>query len=178
MSALRRGHLTSFARTVVLPILVLAFAAGCGGEDRDDAAPEPASGSSASAVAKCVDRFLARVDPDVEADVDADALRRYLEETYCERFARRGWVYEDGALSIDAYRSVEAGVGEDCGEAEADGTTKTVPCDASAAEDGVLDCALLHHVRRSQVQAYLAELARAREVECDDGTAPEELGVP
>ena len=151
---------------------IVAVVAGCGGEDDAERAAPPAS--SSGAVEKCVGRFLARVDPEVEADAGAEALRAYIEETYCGTFARRGWVYDDGALSIEAHRWLEEG--SECAEAEAGGTAKTVPCEE--AEDGVIDCALLHHVRRSEVKAYVAETARAGDVECDDGTPLDELGVP
>ena len=152
---------------------LLAVVAGCGGDD--DAGRAAAPASSSGGVEKCVDRFLARVDPEVEADAGAEALRAYIEETYCGTFARRGWVYDDGALSIEAHRWLEGGSADECGESTADGTTKTVPCED---DDGVIDCALLHHVRRSEVEAYVAEAARTGEVECDDGTPVDELGVP
>jgi hypothetical protein len=39
----------------------------------------------------------------------------------------------------------------------------------------VLDCGLLHLVRRNEVQTYLEELGRP--VECDDGTPLDQLGA-
>ena len=41
----------------------------------------------------------------------------------------------------------------------------------------VLDCAVLHVVRREEVQQYVRELERDREVSCDDGTPLERLGA-
>jgi hypothetical protein len=118
---------------VVMAVLVLA---GCGGESRVDA---------------CADRMLERVRPADVRNVGEDDLRRYVETTYCERFADNGWVHEDGSLKLDAYR-----------------------WGSSGGEDPVLDCALLHHVRRDEVQAYVRRLDRP---ECDDGTPVADLGA-
>jgi len=118
---------------------------------------------------------------------EQEAVRRYTESTYCARFAERGWVYDDGALSIDAYTSLAEGGEEECGEAESESAPgeepaapgRTVPCDeVGAGEDETIDCALLRHVRKSEVRAYLDELQRSgRAVACDDGTALADLGA-
>jgi hypothetical protein len=41
----------------------------------------------------------------------------------------------------------------------------------------ILDCALLHHVRRSEVRDYVERLQREGAVECDDGAPLDDLGV-
>lgn len=136
-------------RTLVATALLVALAgcaSGAGGEPRVD---------------RCVERLLADADATTEA-------RRYARKTYCEPFASRGWVYEDGALSIGAQRWLEEGGSEQCASENA----ATVPCEDSR----VIDCALLHHVRRSEVRDYVARLRD--DVECDDGTPVEQLGVP
>jgi hypothetical protein len=129
----RRPFVLVRSTFVVAAVLVLA---GCGGESRVDA---------------CADRMLERVRPADARNVSEDDLRRYVETTYCERFADNGWVYEDGTLKLAAYRWASSG-----------------------GEDPVLDCALLHHVRRDEVQAYVRRLDGA---ECDDGTPVADLGA-
>jgi hypothetical protein len=136
-------------RILVVTALLVALA-GCG-----------SSGVESSRTERCIDRLLANADATTEA-------RAYVRRTYCERFASRGWVYEDGALSIDAQRWLVEGGMEECGS-EGVGT---LPCE----ESSVIDCAMLHHVRKSEAQEYLAKLGR--EVECDDETPVEQLGVP
>jgi hypothetical protein len=51
----------------------------------------------------CTNRFLDAVNQN-DPQMTKAKLRRYVEVTYCNRFARKGWVYDDGALSIDAQR--------------------------------------------------------------------------
>jgi hypothetical protein len=141
-------------RTLVTTALLVALA-GCG-----------SSAGESSQVDRCVDRLLARADA-------TDTARLYARNAYCEPFASRGWVYEDGALSIDAQHWLVEGGSEECeSAANNDGQSETVPCEQSS----VIDCALLQHVRRSEAQDYLATLGR--DVECDDGTPVEQLGVP
>jgi hypothetical protein len=101
-------------------------------------------------------------------------LRHYAEVTYCNRFAREGWVYEDGALSIDAQRWLARGAS--CAAGTEGGTTRTIPCEV--VENGIMDCAMLHFVRRREVRSYIAELERRGNVSCDDGTPLTALGVP
>jgi hypothetical protein len=135
-------------RTLVATALLVALA-GCG-----------SSGGESSRADRCTDRLLAGAE-------STAAARRYVRNTYCELFASRGWVYEDGALSVDAQRWLEEGGSEEC-ESE----TGTIPC----GESRVIDCALLRHVRRDEAREYVASLGR--EVECDDGTPVNQLGVP
>ena len=95
-----------------------------------------------------------------------DEARAYVRRTYCEPFESRGWVYDDGALSIDAQTWLAEGGSEQCAS-----EAGPVPCP----ESRTIDCAMLHHVRRSEVRDYLA---RRPDVACDDGTPVEQLGVP
>ena len=106
------------------------------------------------------------------SNASKEEVRRYIETTYCGRFERNGWVYEDGALNIAVQKWLQES--ETCATASAGEPARTVPCQ----ETGPIECALLHHVRRSEVKAYIEELQRKGEVRCDDGTSVEELGVP
>lgn len=109
-----------------------------------------------------------------------DEARRYIRDTYCERFESHGWVYDDGALSIAAHRWLEASGSEEeeCGTVREDGQSETVPCEElePPEEPKFIDCAILRDVRRSEVRDYLAQLRP--DVECDDGTSIEQVGVP
>jgi hypothetical protein len=149
----------SFAAT-----LVLVAAAGCGG----GAEPEP----GAARVDRCTERFLDGIESEGLPEDDREAARRYVERTYCSRFEREGWVYEDGTLSIDAHvwATVEAG---QCAAGAVGEDPVTVPCE----EGDLLDCAILHHVPKEEVRAYVEGLGRSGRVECDDGTPVHELGV-
>ena len=136
--------------------MVVALA-GCG----SNAGEEPR-------VERCVERLLsgAKVNP-------TDEDRAYVRRTYCGPAESRGWVYEDGALAIEAQHWLEEGGSEECGTAAEDGESVTIPC---VDESRTIDCVVLHHVRRSEVRAYVAQLRD--DVECDDGTPFEQLGVP
>jgi hypothetical protein len=154
--------------------------AGCGGTngDADDEARTTAEGQApaSSLVEKCTERFLERV-----PEVERQEARRYVEVTYCTRFAERGWVYDDGALSIEAHEWLEASGEEECVLATEPGEpARTVPCeDFDERGKMIRDCGLLHYVRRSEVRDYIAELRhRYGDVRCDDGTPLEELGTP
>jgi len=59
------------------------------------------SSGNASRADKCTDRILQKSAP-VHFPVTKAQVRHYIAVTYCDRFARKGWVYADGALSIDA----------------------------------------------------------------------------
>jgi hypothetical protein len=122
---------------------------------------------------KCVDRLVSRA---TLGDASLREVRLYARNAYCSRFARNGWVYEDGALSIAAQKWLESGYRQSCVTSATGGEpSQTVTCE----EDGPIDCALLHFVRRSEVRDYIEELRqRNDEVSCDDGTPVEELGVP
>lgn len=132
-----------------------------------------ASAEAASRVERCVDRLLERVKPEDLAKTTRAVVRRYIERAYCAPFEKRGWVYDDGALSIRAH--TESGT---C-SSSLGGKTRTVPCEELRRRDQhvVLDCGLLHVVRRSEVRKYVEELQRNHEVSCDDGTPLDELGA-
>ncbi len=147
----------------LLLVVSLAITVGCSFADEREA----------SRVDRCVDRLLSRAEPETLTAERRPVLERYARETYCERFDREGWVYADGTLSIDVHRWLTAGGSEDCEGAEAGKPPRDVPCPP----DPMLECALLHHVPKAEVQAYLRELQRTRKVECDDGTPLDELGV-
>src|SRR5687767_1247159 len=67
-----------------LPTALLAALAGCGSDNGAD-----------TRVDRCVERLLANAEGG-----ETDAARDYARRTYCGQFASRGWVYDDGALSI------------------------------------------------------------------------------
>jgi hypothetical protein len=134
---------------------------------------------------RCADRLAAGSAP---TSLSEEQLRRYARATYCVPFDERGWVYDDGALSISVVRSRRARTGE-CASLRPDGSTRTVPC-ATLPPSPVLDCGVLRHVRRSEVRAYVAEVREKRAaarpagvgvgtpVRCDDDTPLRALGVP
>jgi hypothetical protein len=155
-------------RAFLAMALVVALLTACGGNTEAGADP------AAARVERCVDRLLEHATP---AGASEETLRRYTRETYCARFERRGWVYEDGALSIAAQTWLEEGV--TCATARAGEPAQTVPCEQERPPGArELECALLRHVRKSEVVAYLERLQREGEVACDDGTPLDELGVP
>jgi hypothetical protein len=143
-------------RTLVATASFFLALAGCGSESSDE-----------SRVGRCTERLLSGAEGE-----STNEARDYVRRTYCAPFESRGWVYEDGALSIDAQKWLEEGGSEVCETAGEGGESVTVPCE----ESRTLDCAMLRHVRRSEVRKYVAELRR--DVECDDGTPFEQLGVP
>jgi hypothetical protein len=105
-----------------------------------------------------------------------ETVRAYVDRTYCAPFARKGWVYSDGALSIQAQHWLDRGGRESCVKATPGGSSRRVPC-SSLASSGPkeIDCALVRHVRRREVKVYLRKLGP---VVCDDGTRLSGLGVP
>ena len=161
---------------VVAIVIALVVVAACGGEQKNGP-PESRGGETASArVERCTERFLRRARP---GDARPEEVRRYVEATYCAPFAKRGWVYEDGTLSIASQRWLEESGSEVCATAAPGRPAESVPCEAlEGPGPRVIECALLHHVRRSEVRSYVAELRRENEVECDDGTPLAELGAP
>ena len=172
-------------RTCMVAAALALALAGCGStadESGDDGEPPVSAGA---AVERCTERLLSNAELEELTADEQEAFRSYTESTYCARFAERGWVYDDGALSIDAHTWLAEGGEEECAEAEAEsegepgGSAQSVPCDeVDAGEDGTIDCALLRHVRRSEVRAYLDELQRSGQaVECDDGTPLADLGA-
>ena len=99
-------------------------------------------------------------------------MRKYIRQTYCNRFAGTGWVYADGTLSIKAHIwLMHAG---SCSESVGDEPAISVPCKPMY---DPLDCALLHYVRRPQAQAYIHRIEKTHRVTCDDGTPLAELGA-
>lgn len=174
-------------RTCIVAAALALALAGCGSSADEAGDDGEAPASAGVAVERCTERLLSDAELVELTAEEQEAVRSYTESTYCARFADRGWVYDDGALSIDAYTSLAEGGEEECAEAETErtpgegpaGSGQTVPCDeVDAGEDETIDCALLRHVRRSEVRAYLDELEeRGRSVECDDGTPLADLGA-
>lgn len=174
-------------RTCIVAAALALALAGCGSSADEAGDDGEAPVSAGAAVERCTERLLSGAELEELTAEEQEAVRSYAESTYCARFAERGWVYDDGALSIDAYTSLAEGGEEECGEAVADsapgeepaGPGRTVPCDeVDSGEDETIDCALLRHVRRSEVRAYLDELQRSGQaVECDDGTPLADLGA-
>jgi hypothetical protein len=151
--------------------LFVATLSACGSENAE--APVEAPEREAR-IERCVDRLLQRA---ASQEASEEDVRRYIRQTYCVRFERNGWVYVDGALRLAAHHWLEQSMS--CATAKAGEPPETVPCE-EAREPGprVLDCALLHHVRRGEVGTYLEELRREGAVRCDDETPLDELGVP
>jgi hypothetical protein len=141
----------------------LLVAAGCGADEHE----------SSGRLERCVDRLLSRSD---STAADEERVREYARTTYCERFDADGWVHEDGTLSIDAQHWLDRS--GTCATGTEGEPTRTVPCEEHRRNDPILDCALLHHVRVSEVRTYLEQLDRTVPVRCDDGTPVDELGVP
>jgi hypothetical protein len=169
----------STVRTCLACALFAVVLAGCGGASDLQAggtATDQRSIATSERVERCTDRFLERVEG---ADSDKDEVRHYVEVTYCAPFAERGWVYEDGTLNIKAYTWLIQGSSEACASASGNQPAQTVPCEQVESAGGIqiLDCAILHQVRRSEVREYVEELERTGEVECDDGTPLEDLGA-
>jgi hypothetical protein len=165
-------------RACVVLMLLAAALSACGsrgGEVLDGAASSKRSSAAATGrVERCVDRFLRQA---TAQGTSEEVARRYVRDTYCARFERKGWVYEDGALSIAAQTWLEEAA--TCATASDGMPTRTVPCEEERHAGGWrLECALLHHVRRSEVRDYVEQLRREDAVECDDGTPLHDLGVP
>lgn len=141
---------------VLMAVLVFSLR---GGSDEEAGSP----------VARCVERFLVKPH---DGDTPDEELAAYVQRAYCEPFARRGWVYWDGAFRLAAY--TKSGTSH-CEEASPSGVGRTVRCPP----DPVLDCALLDMVRRSQAQAYIASLAHEAPapVRCDDDRALASIGA-
>jgi hypothetical protein len=165
-------------RTSLAIALFAVVLAGCGGNGAsgsEGTATDQRLVASDERVERCTNRFLDRVE-----GTDSEKIRRYVEVTYCAPFAARGWVYDDGTLSIAAQSWLIDNGSRECESADDDQAAQTVPCDQLESTGGVLviDCAILHQVRRSEVRDYIAQLQRTHEVECDDGTPLERLGAP
>jgi hypothetical protein len=160
---------------VVLILVATASACGSGkseqrGEMPTGASPSPAA---ASRINRCVDRLMQH------ATTQSAVARRYVRGTYCARFEKKGWVYEDGALSIAAQTWLENGYTCTTATGGSGELTTTVPCEPERSGGvRILECALLHVVRKSEVSAYIDHLQTHEPVKCDDGTPLDELGVP
>jgi hypothetical protein len=166
----RSAQRWAFALAGVALVVLVALAVAVVVARRGDDAAAPGA-----RVEACTERMLRRANNDDASRADA---RDYVETTYCAPFERRGWVYDDGALAIDAQLWLESSGSEVCATAGAGGAATTIPCEELDRGPKVLDCAILHLVRRREVRTYLEEFGREREVRCDDGTALEALGVP
>jgi hypothetical protein len=129
--------------------------------------------SASGRVESCVDRLLSNA-RDTSASSDEEA-RAYVHRTYCERFVANGWVYSDGALAIGAQRWLDAGA--TCAEGSEGEPPQTVPCE-EIDDPARTDCAVLRHVRRSEVRAYIEERGGEGRFACEDGTPIADLGVP
>jgi hypothetical protein len=154
------------SKVLLVPAIVLIAVTGCG-SNGNASAPDPSA-----RVERCVDRLVSRAE---SGPGDEESARAYVRTTYCERFERNGWVYEDGALSIAAQEWLdEAGT---CAVGGEDEPTRTAPCE-EVEDRRRFNCALLHHVRRSEVRGYVEARRREGPFTCDDGTRVEELGAP
>jgi hypothetical protein len=171
-AALRRA-LSWVAGLAIVAAVVVALS-GCGSTDETRGDETGGSGATNPArVDRCTERIMRRL-----GGVDAPGARskdagRYVRQVYCARFERRGWVYDDGMLKIAAHESVTGST-----MCSVDGAT--APCAEleDRDRDRILDCALLHYVRKGEAQAYVRTLQqRHASVECDDGTPLERLGA-
>jgi hypothetical protein len=131
------------------------------------------SSTAEGRIERCVDRLIQHADT---RKLSVEVLRRYARTAYCARFEQRGWIYDDGALSIRVQTAIKGQ--EACSIARPGESPQTVPCQELSQGRTRIECALLRYVRRSEVTAYLERLESKGGVECDDGTPLSELGVP
>ena len=150
---------------IALAIAVLLALAGCSFGEKKAAQTDATVNSR---VERCTERVLDRVG-------GGPQVRRYIERMYCGPFARKGWVYADGALSIKAHVYMMNGYACSSVTSTPGGQTTTLPCDPRPLDP--LECALLHYVRKDEAQAYIRKLKRSQSVSCDDGTPLDKLGV-
>jgi hypothetical protein len=163
-------------RLALLTATIAAAAVGCRSETKEARNDRPAA-QAASRIEGCTQRILERAEQRAENTTTSKAeIERYIRTTYCMWFEREGVVHDDGTLALGAYLVVLNG--GTCARAAPNQPARTVPCEGlDRRGPNVLDCALLHDVRRSEVQDYVAKLQRARTVSCDDGTPLDELGA-
>jgi hypothetical protein len=154
---------------VGLAIAVLLAVTGCSSGEKKAARTDT---EAAPRVEHCTQRFLDRVG----GGQNAAQIRSYIERAYCGPFARKGWVYADGTLSIKAHLAVLNGSACEEETLAPDGSTITLPCDPRATMLDPLECAVLHYVRKDEVRAYIRNLKRSQSVSCDDGTPLDKLG--
>ena len=152
-----------------LAIAVLLALTGCSSGEKKAAQTDARVGSR---IERCTQRILDRVDGKSGAET-----RSYVESAYCGPFARKGWIYADGTLSIDAHLDLLNSGACAALRSNPGGSTTTIPCDPRAAMLDPLDCALLHYVRKGEVKAYIRKLERSQSVSCDDGTPLDKLGA-
>jgi hypothetical protein len=155
-----------------------AVMSACGsgsGERRDEAqSTVKRSPAAMSRIERCVDRLLEAA---TTRNASKEEARRYARNTYCARFEKEGWIYDDGALSIAAQRWL--GEGASCATSGEGEPTRTVSCEEERRTgDRTLDCALLRVVRRSEAMNYIERIRSNGALECDDGSALDELGIP
>ena len=150
-----------------LAIAVLLALAGCSFGEKKAAQSDAKVNSR---VERCTQRMLDRVGGASDAKT-----RSYVESAYCGSFARRGWVYADGTMSIKAHVYLMNGYACSSVTLTSGGQTTTMPCDPRPLHP--LECALLHYVRRDEVRAYIRKLKRSQSVTCDDGTPLDKLGA-
>jgi len=106
-----------------------------------------------------------------------EVARSYVRRTYCVRLEGKGWVYLDGALNIAAQSWLEHA--SSCATASPGEPARKVPCEPERrGGTRIIECALLRVTRRSEVRDYIEQLRTKGPLECDDGTAISELGVP
>lgn len=158
-------------------LIFVATASGCGsGSGRHGVTPTGPSPPPAAPgrIERCVDRLLQNA---TQTAADKGAARRYVRKTYCARFEKKGWIYEDGALRIAAQIWLDKGYR--CTSDGGGAAATAVPCRVDVS-GGVrtLECALLHAVRKSEVGEYVERLRAGGPVTCDDGTPLGDLGVP
>jgi hypothetical protein len=162
--------------TILISVtMVSACGSGNGGRPGEISLSTPPTAAGLIRINRCVDRLLRQ--STLQAVGDKEAARRYARKTYCRRFEQKGWIYQDGALAIAAQTWLEQQ--GTCAKGSEGEATKTVSCVPETRGGAlILDCALLHIVRRSEVRAYIARLQMSRQVECDDRTPADALGVP
>ena len=155
-----------------LGIAVLLALVGGGCDPRGD-------DGAASRVDRCTERMLQRVEFEDFPEASRAQIEQYVEQTYCTEFESQGWLYDDGTVSIRAHLALVDDGSDECGVAAPGGAERTVPCEELDVAEAplILDCAVLHHVPRREVEDYLRKLQRSGEVRCDDDTPLGELGA-
>ena len=83
---------------VGIAIAVLIVLTGCNSGAKKTARTDA---QTTSRIELCTQRFVDRIKGDRGPNI-----RSYVKRTYCGPFARNGWVYADGTLSIKAHLSV------------------------------------------------------------------------
>src|SRR5689334_404225 len=153
----------SGVRLWIVPLAALLLV-GCASESGVADSPKP---SAPQLSERCTQRMVGSLKD------RRPTVRRYIQRTYCDRFAANGWVYADGKLRIQAHLWVVNGA--TCSTSRSGGPTVTrTPCPI---DHGDLECAVLHFVRKPEAQAYIRRLERTGEVKCDDGTPLRDLGA-